>query len=38
MKRHLLRHTFVPIDGGHDWTVWRHALEEFLPLVFVERK
>ena len=33
-----VHHTFLPIDGGHDWTVWRHALEEFLPLVFVERK
>ena len=33
-----VNHTFVPIDGGHDWTVWRHALEEFLPLVFAERK
>ncbi|MEO7181317.1 MAG: alpha/beta hydrolase-fold protein [Gemmatimonadaceae bacterium] len=33
-----VRHTFLPIDGGHDWTVWRHALEEFLPLVFAERR
>ncbi|MEO8564067.1 MAG: alpha/beta hydrolase-fold protein [bacterium] len=32
-----VRHTFVPIEGGHDWTVWRHALEAFLPLVFAER-
>lgn len=33
-----VRHTFVPLDGGHEWTVWRRALEEFLPLVFTVSK
>ena len=27
----LIRKTF---PGGHDWTVWRHCLHDFLPLLF----
>jgi enterochelin esterase-like enzyme len=35
---HDIRHTFVPMEGGHEWIVWRRALNEFLPLVFTDRK
>jgi enterochelin esterase-like enzyme len=35
---HGVWHTFVRLEGGHEWTVWRRGLEEFLPLVFIERK
>jgi len=35
---HDIRHTFVPMEGGHQWVVWRRALEEFLPLVFTGEK
>lgn len=33
-----VRHTFVPMEGGHQWIVWRRGLEEFLPLVFTDQK
>jgi enterochelin esterase family protein len=35
---HGIRHTFVPMEGGHEWTVWRRGLAEFLPLVFTDQK
>ena len=38
LTEHGVRHTFVPMEGGHEWTVWRRGLEEFLPLVFTDRK
>ena len=38
MSDHGVRHTFVPMEGGHEWIVWRRALEAFLPLVFTDRK
>ena len=31
-----IEHTYRLTDGGHDWTVWRKYLAEFLPLVFRE--
>ena len=34
---HSIRHTFVPMDGGHEWTVWRRGLETFLPLIFTDK-
>ncbi len=33
-----VRHTFVPMDGGHEWVVWRRGLEDFLPLLFTDRR
>jgi len=33
LTEHGVRHTFVPMEGGHEWNVWRRGLEEFLPLV-----
>ncbi len=38
LTEHGVRHTFVPMEGGHEWLVWRRGLEEFLPLVFTERR
>ena len=38
LTEHGVRHTFVPMEGGHEWNVWRRGLEEFLPLVFTDRK
>jgi enterochelin esterase-like enzyme len=35
---HGVWHTFVRMEGGHEWTVWRRGLEEFLPLVFTDQK
>lgn len=29
-------HTYRQTDGGHDWSVWRKYLVEFLPLLFRE--
>ena len=29
-------HSFRQTDGGHDWSVWRKYLAEFLPLLFRE--
>lgn len=33
-----IHHTFVPMEGGHEWTVWRRGLNTFLPLIFTGRK
>ena len=38
LAEHGVRHTFVAMEGGHEWTVWRRGLEEFLPLIFTDRK
>lgn len=38
LSEHGIRHTFVPMEGGHQWVVWRRALADFLPLVFNESK
>jgi enterochelin esterase family protein len=29
-----IKHTFRVTDGRHEWTVWRHHLYEFAPLLF----
>ena len=34
LDRHLIRHTFVTIPGGHTWHVWRRNLRDLLPLLF----
>lgn len=34
LKTQGVEHTFRQSDGGHDWTVWRKYLAEFLPLLF----
>ena len=28
LTEHGVRHTFVPMEGGHEWNVWRRGLEE----------
>jgi enterochelin esterase family protein len=37
LTSHSIRHTFVPMEGGHEWTVWRRGLETFLPLLFTDQ-
>ena len=37
MAGHGIRHTFSPMEGGHEWTVWRQGLADFLPLVFKDK-
>ena len=32
-KRGIM-HTFKVTDGRHEWTVWRHHLNEVAPLLF----
>ena len=27
-------HTFTLTDGRHEWTVWRHQLNDIAPLLF----
>jgi enterochelin esterase family protein len=34
LKRRQIEHVFRPSEGAHTWTVWRHYLNEFLPLLF----
>jgi enterochelin esterase family protein len=29
-----IRHTYRVTEGRHEWTVWRHHLNEFAPLLF----
>lgn len=36
LSGHGIRHTFVPMDGGHEWNVWRRGLADFLPLLFTK--
>jgi enterochelin esterase-like enzyme len=39
LTQHQIRHTFRVFEGGaHTWPVWRLALSEFLPLLFVDKK
>jgi len=28
LTEHGVRHTFVPMEGGHEWNVWQRGLEE----------
>lgn len=34
LTRHGVKHTFQLREGRHEWTVWRHHLNEFAPLLF----
>ena len=34
LTEHGIRHTFVPMEGGHEWTVWRNHLHDVAPLLF----
>jgi enterochelin esterase family protein len=38
LTAHGIHHTFAPMDGGHEWTVWRRGLEQFLQLAFRDKK
>ena len=29
-----VKHTFVLTEGRHEWTVWRHYLNDIAPLLF----
>jgi enterochelin esterase-like enzyme len=29
-----IKHTYLVTDGRHEWTVWRHHLNQFAPLLF----
>ena len=29
-----INHKYVVTEGRHEWTVWRHNLNEFAPLLF----
>ena len=32
-----LDHTFFMMTGGRDWTVWRHFLTNFAPMIFINQ-
>jgi enterochelin esterase-like enzyme len=34
LQRHSLPHVYQEVPGGHEWPVWRAALEDFLPRLF----
>jgi enterochelin esterase-like enzyme len=34
LHKHEIEHIFHPSEGKHAWTVWRHYLSEFAPLLF----
>ena len=34
LKKRGINHKFQESSGGHEWKVWRHQLEGFLPLLF----
>ncbi len=34
LKKHGVKHTFVESEGRHEWTVWRHYLNDVAPLLF----
>ena len=34
LSKHGVTHTFVLSEGRHEWTVWRHHLNEVAPLLF----
>jgi enterochelin esterase family protein len=33
-----ITHTYLVTEGRHEWTVWRHHLREFVPLLFKDTK
>jgi enterochelin esterase-like enzyme len=34
LHKHEIEHVFHPSEGKHAWTVWRHYLNEVVPLLF----
>jgi len=34
LKKAGVKHTFVESEGRHEWTVWRHYLNDVAPLLF----
>jgi enterochelin esterase family protein len=34
LKEHGINHTYRQTEGAHTWTVWRHHIAEFAPLLF----
>jgi enterochelin esterase-like enzyme len=34
LTKHGIKHTFTLSEGRHEWTVWRHYLNEVAPLLF----
>jgi enterochelin esterase-like enzyme len=38
LTRAGIKHTYLVTEGRHEWTVWRHHLREFVPLLFTDRK
>lgn len=34
LEKHGIEHTWRLSDGRHEWTVWRHHLQELAPLLF----
>ena len=34
LATHRIKHTFVTIEGGHTWHVWRRNLRDLVPLLF----
>jgi enterochelin esterase family protein len=37
LQTHKIRHTFVPTEGNHTYTMWRQYLAEFVPLLFTHK-
>ncbi len=34
LREKHIAHTRMEYEGGHDWTVWRRCVHDFLPLIF----
>lgn len=34
LKKNGVKHTFIESEGRHEWTVWRHYLNDVAPLLF----
>jgi enterochelin esterase-like enzyme len=34
LEKYNIKHTFVLSEGRHEWTVWRHYLNDVAPLLF----
>lgn len=34
LRKNGVKHTFVESEGRHEWTVWRHYLNDVAPLLF----
>ena len=34
LTRRGIRHTYAVSEGRHEWTVWRHHLQDVAPLLF----